>query len=134
MKSRKTPVTIGTTILIVLIVVFTWIMAADPESAVGSFLGGLITAMIVLVIFLVVGNIRSRVTLSEDGIDSVTSAFGKARHYSWSKIRDVTLSGKYYSIVSKDGEWIGSIDTRSAYANEAIAYLKKRKIPFRTEK
>ena len=134
MKSRKTPVMIGTTILIVLIVVFTWIMAADPESAVGNFLGGLITAMIVLVIFLVVGNIRSRVTLSEEGVDSVTSAFGKAHHYNWSRIRDVTLSGKYYSIVSKDGEWIGSIDTRSAYANEAIAYLKKRKIPFRTEK
>lgn len=125
---------IGSTILIVLIIVFAWIMAADPNSAVGNFLGGLITAMIVLVIFLIVGNIRSKVVISKDGIDSVTSAFGKARHYNWSKVRDITQSGKYYSISSKDNEWIGSIDVRSAYANEAIAYLKKRKIPFRTEK
>lgn len=134
MKSRKTPVFIGSTILIVLIVVFTWIMAADPNSAVGNFLGGLITAMLVLLVFLIIGNIRSRVVISKDGIDSVTSAFGSQRHYSWSRVRDVTQSGKYYSISSKDNEWIGSIDMRSAYANEAIAYLKKRKIPFRTEK
>lgn len=133
-KSRKTPVIIGSTILIVMIFVFTWLMAADPDSALGNFLGGLITAMIVLVVFLLIGNARSRVVLSKDGIDSVTSAFGKENHYSWSKVRDVTRSGKYYSIASKDGEWIGSIDVRSAYANEAIAYLKKRKIPFRTEK
>lgn len=133
-KSRKMPVIIGTTILIVLSVVFAVIMSADPHSAAGNFLGGLVTAMLVLIVFLIVGNIRCHVTISKDGIDSVTSAFGSEKHYNWSRVRDVTQSGKYDSIASKDGEWIGSIDLRSAYANEAVVFLKKKKIPFRTEK
>lgn len=126
-RPRKKPVILSGLFLIVSIGFCIWLITFHPGKA-ESLVGTLIAVMTALLISILIGYFRTVMILDDKGIETVTSAYAKKESYKWKEIEEAHISKTTVYFTNTQKKWIGAFDLRADQAEEAMAFLKKKKV------
>ncbi len=126
-RSRKKPVILSGLFLAVCIGFCIWLVTFHPGKA-ESLIGTLTAVMTAVLISILIGFFRTVVIMDDKGIETVTSAYAKKEFYKWKEIEEAHISKTTVYFTNTQKKWIGAFDLRADHAEEAMAFLKKKKI------
>lgn len=124
---RKKPVILSALFLAVCIGFGIWLLSFHPGRG-ESLIGTLIAVMAALLISILTGYFRVVTILDDKGITTVTSAYAKKESYKWKEIEEAHISKYTLYFTSTQKKWLGAFDLRCKEADEAMNFLKKKKI------